>query len=219
MPSPHLRSSLLLGLAAGVVIWACHPMPAESQPGTSSTQPKNESLRSVASFSSLKNKRERSVALFNEASKVLQHPRCVNCHPSDASPRQGDQQLIHSPPVSRGPKDQGVPAMECTSCHQDQNLDHARVPGAPNWHLAPIEMAWLGRSPGQICNQIKDKQRNGGKSLDALYDHMAHDALVAWGWNPGHGRTPAPGSQETFAALIRAWLDTGAECPPEEAKR
>ena len=37
----------------------------------------------------------------------------------------------------RGPEDRGVVGMECTSCHQDKNVELARVPGAPNWHLAP----------------------------------------------------------------------------------
>ena len=35
------------------------------------------------------------------------------------------------------------------------------IPGNPNWHLAPIEMAWEGKTLGQICEQIKDKARNG----------------------------------------------------------
>ena len=42
---------------------------------------------------------------------------------------------------------------------------------------------------------------------------MAHDELVGWGWNPGVGRTPAPGTQEEFGKLIQAWADSGAQCP------
>jgi hypothetical protein len=126
----------------------------------------------------------------------------------------GDRHLVHDPAAVRGPFDHGVPGMNCSSCHQDRNLEHARVPGAPNWHLAPLPMAWLGRTPGQICAQIKDPARNGGKTLEQIWEHSAHDALVAWGWKPGHGRTPAPGTQKEFADLIRAWIDTGAACPP-----
>jgi len=37
---------------------------------------------------------------------------------------------------------------------------------------------------------------------------------VGWGWTPGHGRTPAPGTQKEFGDLIRAWIDNGAACPP-----
>lgn len=42
---------------------------------------------------------------------------------------------------------------------------------------------------------------------------MAHDHLVGWGWNPGEGRAPAPGTQAQFGELIQAWIDTGAKCP------
>jgi hypothetical protein len=46
-----------------------------------------------------------------------------------------------------------------------------------------------------------------------LHEHLAHDDLVAWGWQPGEGRDPAPGSQALLGELIQAWIDTGAYCP------
>jgi hypothetical protein len=49
--------------------------------------------------------------------------------------------------------------------------------------------------------------------MDDLVHHMAEDSLVGWGWHPGAGRTPAPGTQAEFGALIKAWVDTGAACP------
>jgi hypothetical protein len=42
---------------------------------------------------------------------------------------------------------------------------------------------------------------------------MAQDDLVAWGWDPGPGREPAPGTQAIFGDLTKAWIETGAECP------
>jgi hypothetical protein len=186
---------------------------------THSTVQNNERLRSAKEFQGITDQRERSIALFNEASKVLLHPRCVNCHPPDNFPRQGDNPIIHDPPSVRGPKDRGVVAMECTSCHQDRNAVQARIPGAPNWHLAPLEMAWLGKTAAQICAQLKDPKRNGGKTLEEIQHHTAHDELVAWGWNPGADRTPAPGTQQEFGDLIRAWIDTGAECPMEDSAK
>ncbi len=171
------------------------------------------SLLPPAAFASITDKAARSVALYEEAAKVFTSPRCQNCHPADTSPRQGEASELHDPPVTRGPKDEGVPGAMCTTCHQDANLELARVPGAPKWHVAPIEMAWMGKSPGQICTQIKDPARNGGKSLAQIVDHVSHDALVGWGWHPGSGRVPAPGTQEAFGALVAAWVDTGAECP------
>ena len=172
-----------------------------------------------ADFAGIVDVRERSRALFLEASRVLQHPRCLNCHPDGDIPRQGMDMALHDPPVVRGPDDHGVVGMTCTSCHQDHNLAHARVPGAPKWALAPIEMAWVGKSAAHICEQLKDRRRNGDKSLAEIVAHNAHDELVAWGWAPGHGREPAPGTQSQLGDLVAAWVETGAECPAEEAKR
>lgn len=175
-------------------------------------------LRAPEAFNAIGDKAERSRALFLEASRVLLHPRCTNCHPDGDSPYQGTQPVSHDPPVTRGPEDKGVVGMECTSCHQEHNLEHARVPGAPHWHLAPREMAWVGKTPRQVCEQMKDPQRNGGRTLAQLVDHNAHDKLVGWGWAPGWGREPAPGTQEQFGVIVQAWVDTGAECPSEEAR-
>jgi hypothetical protein len=175
-------------------------------------------LRAVADFAAVSDRKERSRTLFLEASRVLLHPRCSNCHPDGDVPLQGMQMAAHQPPVTRGTESRGVVGMECATCHQDRNLAHARVPGAPDWHVAPREMAWVGKSPRHICEQMKDPKRNGGKSLAQIVEHNAHDKLVGWGWDPGHGREPAPGSQEQFGAIVAAWVETGAECPSEEAR-
>jgi hypothetical protein len=72
----------------------------------------------------------------------------------------------------------------------------------------------LGRqSPGEICRQLKDKTRNGGRDLALLQEHIAKNDLVAWGWNPGAGREPALARQELAGRLAQAWIDSGAECP------
>jgi hypothetical protein len=175
-------------------------------------------LRPPEAFGVITDRADRSRALFLEASRVLLHPRCANCHPDGDMPYQGTEWQLHNPPVVRGPDDRGVVGMECTSCHQDKNLELARVPGAPNWHLAPIEMAWVGKSPRAVCEQMKDPKRNGGKTLAQIVEHNAHDELVGWGWKPGADRQPAPGNQQLFGAIVAAWADTGAECPSEEAR-
>ncbi len=186
---------------------------------TESTDTKTErtapgaTLSTVESFGAIGEDARRSKALFVEMSKVLLHPRCVNCHPTDDRPRQGMAQEVHEPPVWRGPKGEGVPGAPCSACHQTANSTSTRVPGASNWHLAPVEMGWLGQDAAQVCVQIKDNARIGGPSLDQVHEHVADDPLVAWGWDPGHGREPAPGTQAQFAALTRAWIDSGAACP------
>ena len=124
----------------------------------------------------------------------------------------------HNPPVVRGPDNHGPPGMECATCHGPANVKLVGVslqsmPGHPDWHLAPKSMAWVGVSLGDICRQIKDPARNGGKTLEQIHHHHAEDTLVGWGWNPGEGREPAPGTQQRFGELTRAWIDSGAACP------
>jgi hypothetical protein len=202
-------------VAAAALVAACSPAARAPAPAPPLVTPSD--LRAPESFGSVADPVERSRALFLEATRVLLHPRCRNCHPAGDSPFQGDESALHDPPIVRGPADDGVPALRCESCHQDRNLELARVPGAPKWHLAPRTMAWEGRSPAEICAQVKDPARNGGRTLAQILDHAAHDPLVAWGWAPGHGRTPAPGTQARFGALVQAWVESGAACPPDGA--
>lgn len=108
--------------------------------------------------------------------------------------------------------------MPCSACHHGRNTpvfagSIASIPGDPHWALAPAEMAWEGRTTGQICRQLKDRDRNGGRDLAAIETHVAHDHLVGWAWRPGAGRTPAPGTQARLAALFAAWIASGAACP------
>ena len=187
-----------------------HPAPAAAT---------SDQLLAPAQFAAIADPTQRSQAIFVEASRVLTHARCVNCHPPDDTPRQGELHALHDPPVLRGATDHGIPALGCNTCHQDRNAQLARVPGAPDWHLAPRSMVWLDKSPAQICAQLKDPARNGGRTLAQIHDHVAHDGIVAWGWQPGADRRPAPGTQAAFAELIQAWIDTGAACPNEEVKR
>jgi hypothetical protein len=173
----------------------------------------SDRLASVESFSSITDPAARSAAIFTELGKVLTHPRCLNCHPAGDRPRQGDTSRLHQPPVVRGADGFGLPAMRCPICHLQANFDPAGVPGNPIWHLAPREMAWEGKTLGEICAQIKDPARNGNRALAALIEHIGEDHLVGWAWAPGYGRQPAPGTQKEAGALVEAWINTGAECP------
>jgi hypothetical protein len=103
--------------------------------------------------------------------------------------------------------------MRCYTCHQSVNFAPARMPGHADWHLAPREMGWEGKTISRICEQIKDPKRNGNRSLHDLIDHIGHDTLVGWAWNPGFGRTPVPGTQQQAGALVEAWVNSGAVCP------
>jgi len=160
------------------------------------------------------------LAEWEKVYAVFSHPRCASCHVEDDHPRWSGEHYsgtrIHAFNVQRGEDGAGFgnPGLRCTTCHFDSNSNILHgPPGAPNWHLAPVEMAWWEKSSADICAQIKDPARNGGRTLDEVALHVRDDKLVAWGWAPGLGREPAPGSaEETFQAL-QNWAGTGSPCP------
>src|SRR5271156_2282768 len=158
-----------------------------------------------------------SRASFLEVYRVLTSPRCQNCHPAGDAPLQGDDSHVHLQNVKRGKDGHGVYGMRCDTCHQAANLPGAHMPpGNPKWSLPPakMKMVFVGRPAGELCRQIKDPKQNGGRSLDALMDHIANDDLVGWGWNPGDGRTLPPLTRPETVAQLKIWIDGGAACTP-----
>lgn len=175
-----------------------------------------QTLKSPEAFQHLDDKEAFSKAVFNELGKVLQHPRCVNCHADGDVPLQGDTMQPHQPTVKRGPNDMGVPGMMCMTCHMPDNVQVSKtwaMPGHQPWKMAPISQIWENKSIGDICRQMKDNERNGGMSLDDIIHHVKEDGLVGWGWHPGEGREKAPGSQKIAGELTQAWVESGAGCP------
>jgi hypothetical protein len=157
-----------------------------------------------------------SRAAFLQLYRVLTSPRCQNCHPAGDAPLQGDDSHVHIQNVKRGADGHGVTAMRCDTCHQTVNLPGEHMPpGNPKWALPPPQhkMVFVGRSPAELCQQIKDPRQNGGRSLDQLLDHVADDDLVGWGWNPGDGRTLPPLSRPDTVAQMKIWIAGGAACP------
>jgi hypothetical protein len=159
-----------------------------------------------------------SEKLYMRMHEVLGHPRCVNCHPKDDTPRQGSAGRVHVPPIARGPKGEGPAGLQCAACHQEKNDAASGVPGAPHWQLAPRSMAWQGLSAGELCRALVDRSRNGNRSIEATVKHLTSDALVAWGWAPGNDpsgnpREPVPVARDEFAKTVQAWARLGAACP------
>jgi hypothetical protein len=177
-----------------------------------------EDLKPVAAFATITDRSERAAAMFSEAARVIQHPRCLNCHPKDRTPTQGDDLHAHVPMIRADEEGHGPPGLPCNTCHQTQNTATnvqpiESIPGHAHWMLAPSSMGWQGMPVGDICHQVKDPARNGGRTLEKIHEHMAVDTLVGWAWSPGSGRTPAPGTQKAFGELIAAWIEMGAACP------
>lgn len=150
---------------------------------------------------------------FAPIAAVLRHPRCLNCHPRGDRPRQTDDRHPHKQNIVRGLDGLGFVNARCTACHRDENNGFTGVPGAPNWHLAPLSMGWEGLDDAELCTTLKDRSKNGDRSVEALVEHLESDKLVLWGWQPGAGRAPVPMPHASFVSAVKSWAGAGAPCP------
>src|SRR5215475_13930847 len=80
-------------------------------------------------------KRQAALAAFSTVQKVLQHPRCQNCHIPGDAPLQFDAGLAHTQNVQRGQNGNGAPGLGCATCHGTVNTPASygahMPPGAP----------------------------------------------------------------------------------------
>ncbi len=158
-----------------------------------------------------------SLIAFNKMMDVLTHQRCVNCHPSEDVPKQGEDSHPHRFGITRA---NGLNATNCNTCHQSSNNDYSGVPGAPEWALAPHSMRWEGLSRIQIAKSMMNKENNGGRSPDDIMHHLTEHELVLWAWQPGvnaagEARELPPVSKEEYIAAVKKWIELGAEIPEE----
>lgn len=153
----------------------------------------------------------KSVAAFQTVVKVLNHPRCMNCHTTAAWPTQGDDRHRHMFNVTRGSDNRGAPGMKCVTCHKDTN--GAEIPGAKDWHMAPLAQGWTDLTPGALCRALIDPKKNGNRTGEKIIEHLHADRLVLWAWTPGAKRTSPPVSHKDFLAAAQTWIKTGAHCP------
>jgi len=160
------------------------------------------------------------LAAWSKIHQVFSHPRCANCHvgpdnaPIWSGRSYGAEPRRHGMNINAGPSRIGAETIACGTCHTPHNsqLPHG-PPGAPGWMLPPVEMQWSGKSSAEICAQVKDRARNGERSIAAVAEHVEQAELVHWGWAPGPGREPAPYSAGELAEFIRQWDAAGAPCP------
>jgi len=161
------------------------------------------------------------VVAFQTVRAVLQDPRCQNCHPATDRPLQTDTGFTHAMNVQRGPEGHGMTGAECTTCHGKANPPASYGPHQPpgvasTWRMPPPEqpMVFVGRSPRELCEQLKDPKRNGHMTMDNLLHHVSGDPLVLWGWAPGTDRRPVSVPHAEFVAAFKRWSDAGGPCPP-----
>ena len=157
---------------------------------------------------------------FHTMMQVVSHKRCMNCHPAGDRPHQGEDSHVHRFDVQRGPEGHGTVAMQCGTCHQEENNLLSGVPGAPHWHLAPRSMGWEGLSKVEIAQSMMDPQRNGGRNAEEILHHMTEDPLVLWVFEPGVNhegipREKPPVSKEEYVEAVKTWIEAGAVIPEE----
>ncbi len=166
--------------------------------------------------------------------EVFSHPRCTNCHvgadniPMWSGPSYGVTRPhgmnVSAPVIGAHGTRGGSDSFECSSCHTTTNNTIAHgAPGVYNedmdgekvsWVLPPVDFEWFGKTSKEVCEQVKDSKRNGGKeNAKEIADHLCHDKFIAWSWKPGAGRESAPYSLKENIADVLAWGAAGMPCP------
>lgn len=201
--------------AASIVMIVCTVLSAGS-----SGPPRRHAIGEKATTAAT---RADGLTAWQQVHSVLTHPRCINCHTATNYPQQGDDRHRHLFNVVRGPEGKGVPALECATCHQGANADSTGVPGAHDWHLAPLSTAWQDRndrilSSAAICKVVTDRAKNHNLDGPGLLKHHEDEPLVLWGFQPGRrndgtARALPPLTHEEFVAATRIWVEAGTPCP------
>lgn len=210
----NIKTPLLLSAVFGTLLLAFSLVSAET------TQPEAGKTTDQASIVPKNDEdKTKGIKVWDNIYQVLSHPRCVNCHVADDRPRWSGKSYgktrEHGMNVQATATRMGMPGQQmCSTCHAKTNSDVPHgPPGAKVWLLAPVEMAWWGKSSTELCAIVKDPTKTGGRDIQSFADHVGHDALVAWGWAPGVGREPAPFSVEETVAMFEQWLSLGLPCP------
>ena len=157
---------------------------------------------------------------YDKVMDVLTHPRCINCHPNDDIPKQGDDSHPHFFGMSRGDGSHGFEATKCTTCHQVENNAYSGVPGAPEWALAPDKMKWEGLTRAEIARSMLNKANTGNRNHIELIKHLTAHELVLWAWDPGVDaegieREKPPVALEEYKRAVYEWFENGAVIPEE----
>lgn len=169
--------------------------------------------------------RDEGLAAFERIYEVASHPRCSNCHvgadnlPMWSGPSYGKTRA-HGMNINAGESRIGAETLPCSTCHAysetPNDIPHAAPQVAMTWMLPPAEAEWFGKSATEICDQLRDPERNGGRDMLELAAHLDHDLILHWAWSPGGGREPAPYSLQEHVNDILIWGVAGMPCPEGE---
>jgi hypothetical protein len=167
--------------------------------------------------------REEGLAAFARMYEVASHPRCSNCHvgsdntPMWTGPSYGTDRP-HGMNINAGDSRIGAEFIACSTCLANRELAapndaaHMAPQVAADWRLAPVEAEWFGKTELEVCNQLRDPERNGGRDYLDIASHLDHDVILHWAWAPGGGREPAPYSLQEHVDDVLAWGVAGLPC-------
>ncbi len=206
-----MKKSLFPLIAAGIMLTSISLVTARYGP--------DEDLPAevTAESSEVVNIEEESEIAFNKMMDVLTHQRCINCHPNDDIPKQGEDQHPHRFGITRV---NSMTATNCNTCHQSSNNDYSGVPGAPEWALAPDKMRWEGLSRIEIAQSMMNPENNGGRSAEDVMHHLTEHELVLWAWEPGvdaegNPREKPPVPVDEYVSAVKKWIEMGAVIPEQ----
>ncbi|GGA19280.1 hypothetical protein [Neptunicoccus cionae] len=164
--------------------------------------------------------REQGLEAWERMFAVVSHPRCANCHvgPSDRPMWSGEsygRTRPHGMNIRAGDSRIGAETLPCATCHlgENSNVPHSPPAVPDDWRLAPVEAHWFGQSAQTICNQLRDPELNGDRDYTEIAEHLGHDVILHWAWEPGGNREPAPGTLAAHIEDILHWGAAGMPCP------
>jgi cytochrome c553 len=156
---------------------------------------------------------------------VAMHPRCMNCHgrvhDGRLVPLVGDGREPHPMNITdRHNPDTRSPrvGLACISCHGRTNSPQ---PGGPpgarvDWRMPTHEdnRLWPDRGRVELCDQwqkaireliAREKKEPPQPFEERVIEHFRDDPLIAWAFDPGPGRTRAPGSPAQLVSMAVTW--------------
>lgn len=170
--------------------------------------------------------RAEGLAAWNKIHAVVSHPRCASCHVDDKAVPMwiGDYYggtRPHGMNIQGGESRSGEETLPCATCHRTSTKPNLVPRAAPHagidWMLAPAQFVWFGKTSSEICQQMRDPKRNGGRDGAGLVEHIVHDrdvqGFIAWGFDPGGGRESPPGTLQQHLDDMVKWTSAGMPCP------
>jgi hypothetical protein len=132
---------------------------------------------------------------------------------------------IHGMAINAGDSRIGAETLSCNACHQTSTrpntVPHAAPHTGMDWRLAPVEFQWTDRSSAEICAQMRDPDRNGGRDEAGLIEHILHDAeligFITWSFDPGAGRARPRAACRRIWRIWRSGPPPGCRVPQSES--